>query len=356
MINLLLLPVILMDFSHVFGFSGIFVFIAIIIIVFFFLLLFQNNFRLKYYVLPILLMIPFVYNNINSLPYIFVLLCAYVFCNTKIKYLVYLSIFFRAIFIIITLYLLASGYISNEMTSGDWKRDAYLNTLGFSKNPNTTSLYFFSLIIFVYVLARLVKNNILRLLIDAFNIFLIIIIYNYTGSRTFFYAEIILYLTGLFVQKDKNIFLSIGLLTPLILFFFSIVITIFLSDNMFFNLALSGRPMFYGRAFDLLTPTKLFFGFDVGDIIIDSSYMKIFFHTGLLGSLFFIYIYKKFAERMLMEKEIWNKYSFFIPVIVAMAFAGFAESILAAVKDITLLFFIIVFSVYKSAKQEIKSN
>jgi len=337
-----------MDFSYPFGIDKVFVLIACIIIIFFLVTLMQKNLRFKIFILPVFLMMLLAFGNMDASPYMFVLLCAYMFHNSTIKKWICFSVILRSVFVLITLYLLQKGYVSDTVTSGIWKNTANLHTLGFSGNPNTTSSYFFSFTIFLYIGTRLIKNKYIGFFLDILNICIFVSIYFYTRSRSFFIAGIILYLCGLFFRKKKNILVSIGIFTPLILFFLSFVIMLILSENKVLNLLLSFRPRLFNKAFMLLDPLKLFVGSKT-DVLIDNSYLKIFFNTGLIGSLFFIYIYVKFSKRMLLEDKFWNKNYFYMPAIISLASIGFTESILAAVKDITILFYIVIFSVYQKS-------
>jgi hypothetical protein len=361
-INILLFLTIIMDFSYPFNFNGVFFIIAFFIILFFYIELNLNNFYLKKYLLPVFFLMLFVNNSIDSIPYIFVILYAYLLRNVNIKKMICFCIFFRLLFICITLFLLYNEYVSDLLTDVNWKNISIIynlniskiHTLGFSKNPNTTSLNFFSLIILLYILAKLSNNLYISIIINTFNFFLIVIIYIFTGSRTFFYSEILLYLISLIVYRKKNIFATMSLLIPVIGFIFTLILTMYFGNNTFINILLAGRPRLFNLAFNSITPIKLLIGSDYKGITIDSSYMKIFFQTGIIGTAYFLYIYIVFLKHILSDTKIWEKYYLYIPVIAAISCAGIFESILVSIKDIIILFYILVFSVYNYKPIKIK--
>lgn len=337
-----------MTFSIPFGFEGLFPFIAGLILLFFSGIFFLKFLSIKKYAVFILLLLFFAtFLNLDASPYPLTLLCAFMFYNAKIniKMLVWNVIILRTVFTVVVLLLLKEGYVSNIIFWGD------NYTLGFSGNPNGTSSYFFSLTIFMYISVRLMKNKYMGFVVDIINISVLLVIFYYTGSRTFFFAGVVLYLSSLFIRPKRNIFASIGILTPFFLFALSFIM-LFFYDNLFLNVLFSGRPAFYREAFDLLRPLDLLTGNShiiaaTGDgVILDSAYLMILFLSGLPGVLFFLYLYTIFTKNMLSDIKIWKKYYLYVPVVIAIAFTGFTESTLTQLRDTTIIFYVIIMSVH----------
>jgi hypothetical protein len=250
---------------------------------------------------------------------------------------------------VISAYLLEIGYNTNEIRDGFWKGKGLLYTFGLTTNPNLTSRLFLSPVIYLYIFARILKYKPLGLFIHVLNICLCILIFQYTGSRTVFFIEILIYMFAPLFRKRKTGFGSLLLYLPLVLLVCAFILPLILGDNALLNAIVTRRFEFGKRSLNLLRPINILIGLRIEDdsIINDSSYLGLFFGNGLLGIIFFVSIYLRFIKTIILNYPYWQKSYIWLPVIIVLSIGGFTEGILTVLRDITPIYFIVILSATK---------
>jgi hypothetical protein len=251
----------------------------------------------------------------------------------------------------ISFYLLYIGYNVNTAIDGGWKGRQTLYALGFAEdNPNYAARYFLSLIVFLYLFARFQKNRYNEIIVHIFNILLIITIYWYTGSRTPFFSEVLLYIFMCFIRRRKTRLANLILCVPLFCLITAFVMPLIFSKTIV-NYFLSGRLSYQNKMLFSLTPVNFLIGGPVmSGVIIDSSYINLFLCNGVIGVVFFLYLYLAFFKTITTFSSMWQKYYKYIPVLVTLSIASLSESLIAGFHDISIIYFIILLSSLKEKK------
>lgn len=343
--------VILREFSFAFHWNNLVLWILVwsCLFLFFCITIIHERYSLKKYIFLILFTLPFVLYNKYAFSFISVVLYAYIFRTINLRKIIIFSLGVWFLFLVISAYLLEIGYNTNEIRDGFWKGKGLLYTFGLTTNPNLTSRLFLSPVIYLYIFARILKYKPLGLFIHVLNICLCILIFQYTGSRTVFFIEILIYMFAPLFRKRKTGFGSLLLYLPLVLLVCAFILPLILGDNALLNAIVTRRFEFGKRSLNLLRPINILIGLRIEDdsIINDSSYLGLFFGNGLLGIIFFVSIYLRFIKTIILNYPYWQKSYIWLPVIIVLSIGGFTEGILTVLRDITPIYFIVILSATK---------
>jgi hypothetical protein len=259
--------------------------------------------------------------------------------------LVYLLVLFSA---------LVFGFVSDEIVDLAYKGSGSYHTLGFS-NTNTTSMVFWNVILSLYYLGLKLKNSFMYIL----GIVISVVVYNYTKGRTFLFMEAVLFFTGLLfclknsgrlIKKIKPLLLAL----PFFLIFLLGVFVAFIkySKNQLIGLFINGifsyRFGYFSESLDLLNPLNILVGFNAPseitingytkELIIDQSYIRLFFYGGIVTVFILLYFYIRFMTNSMLYK---NK--ILVPIILTITIGGFVESLFSSFNTSSLIYWTILF-------------
>jgi hypothetical protein len=262
-----------------------------------------------------------IYNK-EFLAMINILLCCYLLINVKIEKIVLFNLVVLIFLFMILFVGIETGYISDAVYNSSSKGyKAGMSLWGFG-NPNYASGMFFQLVILLYYLGCRYKIIPLHLLCIMISIF----VFRYTGGRTYFYSEIVLFVSGIFFcnrnffERVRSLFLSIPFLAAIYVF----ILVVVASDyNKYFWLDtfLGGRLYYTKLYFEDFTVFNLLIGKQLSEnITIDSFYIVISCITGVTTAIIFYFLFAKFVK----NKEIRKGYIF--SIVLSWLFSGFFES------------------------------
>lgn len=301
----------------------------------------HNHFSMKKEILPIYAILLLSIFHINTAYLCFTLLFVYLFREENIFKGFVVIFVTRGICTLFLLLFLKAGIISD--TIWGYKGERALHLLGMAENPNTVSFIFFPLIMSLFVFFACRRSC----LILSLFILAVYLVYEYTGSRTFFISEVFA-LFLYFVLKHRKI-KRFAILLPYLLFFTSFLIMILFAGAMspmmtIVDAFLSFRPRFYGMVFESMRPINFIIGMKLPEeITLDSSYI----HILLCGGIFFIwYLLHEYA---LFMKKIYafdyKRLNAYITFVLVIALAGNFETVFSMLRDISILFYLIIYKV-----------
>jgi len=299
----------------------------------------KDQLTVKRLLIPVFVLLSYIVYHSSAFAFIF--LYAYVFRGVNIKKYLLFSIIIRMLFITLSFLLLVMGYTTDTVTVHSWKSNQAAHTFGMSGNSNNAAYLFFVLILYTYTYARIEKNLVVKFACHAAALTTAAVVYYFTLSRTTLLAELALYFVGFFIRRHKTRMACLAMLLPVFLVFTSFALALF-ADNPFFNVLLTGRPHFWHIYLTQVAgPASLIVGSKSPAFTVDNSYLRFYMQGGLVGILFFLGVYLRFF-RKINTNALWRKYRFFFPAIVAIAVAGFSETVLPIVGGLAFLFFVIV--------------
>lgn len=334
----------LRQFSYPFGIPSVALTVVISALLFlnFVVYLPKNNFRITKL---LLILVPYsiatIYNK-EFLSMINTLLCCYLLINVKIEKIVLFNVMVLIFLFSILFMGVNLGYISNTVYNGNNGYKAGMSLWGFS-NPNYASGMFFQLVILLYYLGCRYKIILLHLLCLMISIF----VFKYTGGRTYFYSEIVLFVSGIFfynhnfLEKIRPLFLLIPFLGAIYVFILASVLSDY-NKYFWFDALLGGRYYHTKLYFKDFTLFNLLIGKQLPEnVIIDSFYVVIFCMTGITTAMIFYFLFTKFVK----NQKIRNGYMF--SIVLSLLFSGFFECAFLGVTAVALPLFWLLF--YKSA-------
>jgi hypothetical protein len=245
------------------------------------------------------------------------------------------------------------GFVSDEIVDLAYKGSGSYHTLGFP-NTNTTSMVFWNLILSLYYLGIKLKICFIYIL----GIVISLIVYRYTKGRTFLFMEVVLFFTGiLFCSKNTSRLLKkikpLLLVLPFFLIFLLVIFVAFIkySKNQLIVMLINGifsyRFGYFSEVVDLLSPLNILTGFNVPseiiingytkELIVDQSYIRLFFYGGIVTLFIFLYLYIRFINRYTFYK---NK--ILVPIILTITIGGFVESLFSSFNTSSLIYWTIL--------------
>jgi hypothetical protein len=290
----------------------------------------------------------------SALSFFDIFLACYLLKNVNMTRFMLYKFSVEAAFILLLLFGIVTGSITDVIRQMTWKAGGYYHTLGFS-NSNNASLAFWNTAVSLYYIGK--KFN--SLCIYFTGIIISCLIFKYTMSRTFFLMEALLFSSGLalwFKNSDKRLIKMRPLLLSIPFFALLLLLTfIAIIKNKKYQIAaaalnalFSYRFGYFSEAGDMLTPVNIFFGFKIPEtitingytkeLIIDQSYLRLVFSGGLLTLCIFFYFFTRF-----MKTENILKNKILIPIVVATAVGGFVESIFCYFDTTALIFWLCLY-------------
>lgn len=244
------------------------------------------------------------------------------------KQLISMNLCLQLLVFITTCFLLWYGTTHSEMffqTAMD-QRERW--DFGYG-NPNVFALFIYSILVNIYLLIY-DKKYVSPVLVVLF-ILVILPVYNYTHSRTFLLAFLMLIMTHFVVIKQRiKLLIRVKIvlyLMPAIILLFILMVVDNMSEYRLLNVLLSGRLALYRTLVENLSFKDYLLGTPLiteGETI-DNAYLHILFEGGLLGFVVFYYLYYKTIKSI-------NKDSYYIvPIFVSFLSYGMTESIFTAV-------------------------
>lgn len=293
----------------------------------------KRNGKLFYLSLPLIFCLFFTPLNVGFLS-VFNVLSFVVLLKNVEKKLFILSDFLICIAILgLYLFLLSSNIIQDSFMEG--KKGGIMmkvHRLGFF-NPNGAGLFFYNIILVCAIF------NIEFLKSKFFDIFLLcvsVLIYKLTGSRTFYYSELlyfacrIIFSMNFFSRRFRKIYVLIPSICLLV-----IVSGFFIYEKFpLMDVIFSGRYSCYNRMLKDATPLSIILGVNVGDYPLDSAFLTLFSSGGMIFVWTFFSVYAKAINNMPVKNI--KKY---MPFIISLIVSGMAENTFSTVMPITVLFY-----------------
>lgn len=224
----------------------------------------------------------------------------YILSSIEIRSFIKLNLFFQ-----FSVFILASIFLSLGIT----KSELLVQLLFDSKerwdygmgNPNTFSLFIYSILINIYILYG--RKNV-------YIPFIILIIsyytYSYAGSRTFLFSIIVLFFTnmlGRLFRRYISAFKIILILIPILMFAIIVYCSSNVNEYEVLNLVMSGRLELYSDFINSLSIKDYLIGTPlVNEETVDSSYLHIFFEGGMLFFCFFLYLYINMVKKISVKE------------------------------------------------------
>ena len=249
--------------------------------------------------------------------------------NFSLKTLACLNIGFCVSVFILTCFFLWGGVTKPEMfmqTTMDL-RERW--DFGYG-NPNTFALFIYSFVANMYIIMCQKKCSFIILMILF--ICISVPVYEYTKSRSYLFASIVLLLGHLFFIQDwiVSLFMRIRmffLLLPIAFLFAILFIAQNVSEYPILNSLLTGRPALYAALINSLSLKDYLFGTHLiteGETI-DNAYLHILFEGGVLAFGVFYYVYFRCIKNVKYE----TRYA--IPLLMSFLCYGITESVFTAV-------------------------
>ena len=308
----------------------------------------HNHFSMRKEILPIYAVFLLSIFHVNTAYLCFTLFFVYLFRKENV-FKGFIAIFVtRGICALFLLLFLNAGIISD--TIWGYKGERALHLLGMAENPNTVSFIFFPLILCLFVFFARRKSC----LILGLFILVAYLVYRYTGSRTFFISEVFA-LFLYFVIKNRKIKKFVVLL-PYFLFFTSILIMVLFAGSLspimtVVDAFLSFRPRFYGMVFESMKPANFIIGMKLPEeITLDSSYIHILLCGGIFFVLYLLHMYALFVKKIYAFD--YKRLNAYIAFVLVIALAGNFETVFSMLRDISILFYLII---YKVINLEVKN-
>jgi hypothetical protein len=234
---------------------------------------------------------------------------------------------------------LATGLIQDVLRSNEYKGLGYSHNLGFP-NSNGPSAIGMGLVLALYYFGVQFNSFLIYLLGIIFSVF----VFSFTGGRTYFFLEIILFITGLFAYSRKTIkalrFLGVSLFIIIIILLAVMIIIIkspqFEQIVVFINGIASWRLGYFTIALKEFSIMNLILGKQ--GIVVDQAYLVLLTEGGILVIITLFYFYLKFIKIENIER--CHK---LVPIIIALLIGGFTEATFSYYSSTSLIFWLILY-------------
>ena len=208
-------------------------------------------------------------------------------------------------------------------------------------NPNTFSLFIYSILINLYLYAGVRNKTVMWILLA-----ITLAVAKYTGSRTFLVAMLFLILCNMIRNKleswprfSRIVYFSMPLILIGAIFFFSLNYRTFPLVNILFT----GRFQLYNALITSVSPVQALVGSRlVNDMTIDNSFLHLVYGGGLiaLGVFFYLYYNAMFHSD---RKDM----SILLPLFTSVFMVGLTESILTfALLFGNMIVWVILYKIY----------
>ncbi len=268
-----------------------------------------------------------------------ILICCRLLLDVKIDKLMFYKFFFEIFSILLLLYELVKGNLSDSLTVYA-KRNLPLHSLGFG-NANSAALFFFYFMTTLLLFWKRFNCSIFLFL----SLLLNLLIYKLCYSRTVFFTVIMIAFIML-LEKSKNLNCLLkkfgkyaGALCVNMTFLLPILAYTIPSFSRL-KQAFTGSFFYFYAILSHLNLKTLLFGFKYAeDAPLDSSYILMLITGGIFLVIYFIRI---FYRALKSDKDIINQAD--VPFVIGMAIAGFTESFVVSTSLTSLLFWFILIS------------
>lgn len=207
------------------------------------------------------------------------------------------------------------------------------HTYGFENtNILPSKLFKFSLVLSIFFISNFnLKKVSILLIIPNY------LLYLYCLSRTSYFSVLLYIFLLFFTFFANNFFYKFRRLLALlsfILFFTTLFLCLNYKDFPLLDILLTTRLSKNGYFLSNLSIINVFLGFKIPEGPMDSAYLAQFFAGGIISLLFFLNITKKGILNM-------NEYEFglYVPLIITILIAGFAENTFSSFSVTTILFY-----------------
>lgn len=210
-------------------------------------------------------------------------------------------------------------------------------------NPNTFSLFIYSILINIYILYGK-KNIYIPLIILLVSYYT----YSYAGSRTFLFSIIVLLLTnmlGRLFRRYISFFKIILILIPILMFAIIVYCASNVREYEVLNLVMSGRLELYSDFINSLSIKDYIIGTPkVNEDTVDSSFLHIFFEGGMLFFCVFLYLYVKMIKRINVKEA-----GIVMPYLFSVMSAAITESLFTYILIFgNMIFWFLIFNSYRN--------
>lgn len=263
--------------------------------------------------------------NPSAISILSFVLCCYVFCR-KYDDLIMINFFIITGMLLLSIIFYKLGMTHDVFIINQYKEG---HSLGF-KNPNSFSLYVFSFLITLYVLAP--RKYIIPFYF--FMVFISIITFLFSGSRTTLFGVTVLILVdGLIHVLPKSIFKSKILLYfyPILLCGLSIYFCLEWRNFGLLDVLLSGRLSIMGSIIDKISPFQFLVGFPwPSDEAQDNAYITMLSSGGLAA----LWIYFSYYKRYVRVLKVIGLSS--LPLIFSILLTGLTEYVFVGLNMISI--------------------
>ena len=249
-----------------------------------------------------------------------IFLTSYILCEFRLDTFLKLNLFFAlGVFVLCSIFILL-GITHSEM----FKQSIFDTRVRWDYgmgNPNTFSLFVYSILINIYLIfGQKYKWAVALIALIGY------LTYSYTGSRTFCIAVVILIVVHLLRSFLAGLrIVRLGLqFSPLIIFFLVFFFANKVADYPIANFVLSGRLELYNTFLNSLSVTDYIIGTPlINDETIDSSFLHLYFESGAFTFLAFVIMFYITIKRA-TKKEM----KVYIPLFCSYFAIGVTESVL----------------------------
>lgn len=219
-----------------------------------------------------------------------IFLCFSLFKELSIRYLVKANlVMLLVVFIICTLFLLfgitKSAMFEQSLLDMRERWDYGM------RNPNRFALFVYSIILNVYLLFGQKYKIIIFV-----TLLITMIVYNYTQSRTFVIAVILLIILHYirFIISRSTLMKFFLQVSPILLLLIVFYISFNVDSFPEIDLLLTGRPKLYNYFLNSISLSNYVLGASsINEEMMDSAYLHLFFEGGVLIYLYYCYIFYK---------------------------------------------------------------
>ena len=292
----------------------------------------------KHLALGLLFIVIVTLFHFSSYPILTIFLFVYLLKDMSLEKIVSIFFYPRLIMTLVVMCLYHLGFTNDVATTISYKLGGgTFHTMGISRNPNTTALYFLSTIMLTYLYGNISKKRYFYFL----PLFVCIYIVKMTLSRTVLISTVALYLFDIIFRTRKNSFI---IKSALFLPFFYVIMTLLLatifSDNSILNKLFSFRPKYWNDYLSQLVVREMFFGsVDSKGITIDSGFLQLFINGGICLFVPFLFLLKKSLRGFCHVSS-----CFYVFMLTCFTYSVMESAVMTQLRDITTLLFLVMYN------------